>query len=246
MALRKLLIVDSSEEFCQALEQALTGLFSVRCCYDGSAALDLLRSEPFEVLVLNLMLPGKDGIYLLEQAVSEGISPKVLALTPFLTNYILDSVENLNVGYVMLKPCEIPAVVRRVCGLTRPIRAALPTRDMYAYLSQLLASFPMKSHLLGFKLLRAAILLSVQNPNMTATKELYPAAAALCQRPGCNVERNIRTALDDSWKNPNREVWLQYFPPSDSRPEGTAFISRIAEDLRLKQSQGLLDPYHFE
>lgn len=243
MELRKLLIADSSEEFCRALEQALTGLFHVRCCHDGNIALDLLRRERFEVLVLNLMLPGLDGITILERIASEGICPKVLAQTPLLNDYILQSAEVLEVGYLMRKPCEIQATVARICDLNRPIRSALPTRDMRAYLSELLLTFPMPSHLLGYQLLRECILLKVRHPDMSATKELYPTAAALCGRKGCNVERNIRTVLDKAWANPNPQVWQKYFPPSEKRPDSMAFISRIADDLRLKQSQGLLDPY---
>ena len=243
MALPKLLIADPSDAFCQALEQALADRFQVYTCQDGKQTLSFLRETPCEILVLNLLLPEDDGITLLEKLAAENISPKVLAITSLWSDYIQTSVENLNVCYAMRKPFPISSLVRRVCDLDRPLLPPLPTRDMYVYLSEVLSSFPMKPKLLGYKLLRAAILISVQNPNLTATKELYPAAAAFCGRKDCNVERNMRTALDTAWANPNREVWLRYFPPSDRRPESSDFISRLAQDLRLKQSQGLLDPY---
>lgn len=243
MERRKLLIADNSEEFCQALAEALQDRFQIRCCHDGKRAETLLLTETFDVLVLNLMLPEQDGLTLLERLLPKGTCPKVLALTSLQTDYILQSVENLGIAYLMMKPCEIRAIARRVRDLDQPIHPALHTRDMYAYLSQLLASFPMKTRLLGYKLLRVCILLKVNHPNMAATKELYPEAAKSCGCKGCSVERNIRTALDNSWNSPNHQLWHQYFPNATERPESTEFISRLSDDLRQKQAQGLLDPY---
>lgn len=245
MALPRLLIADHSEEFCTALAEALSDRYDIQVCHDGETALSLFRESPFDTLVINLMLPQMDGLSVVETLRLEKISAKVLALTPIWMHYIQESVERLNIGYVMMKPCKISAIVSRLTDLDQSRFTSLPTRDMYAYLSQVLISFPMKPTLLGFKLLRAAILLSVQNPDLSATKELYPTAAKLCGKKGCNVERNLRTALDGAWKAENHTLWLQYFPPSDHRPEPSDFIARLAQDLRLKQSQCLLDPYDF-
>lgn len=245
MSKPRLLIADHSEEFCAALAHALADRYEIHLCHDGESALSLFREIPFDILVINLMLPQMDGLSVVETLRRENFSPKVLALTPFWMHYIQESVERLSIGYVMMKPCKISAVVSRLTDLDQPRHPSLPTRDMYAYLSQVLISFPMKPTWLGFKLLRAAILLSVQNPNMSATKELYPAAAKLCGKKGCNVERNLRTALDGAWKAEDHRVWLQYFPPSDKRPEPSDFIARMAQDLTLKQTQDLLDSYDF-
>lgn len=244
MSLPKLLIADSSEDFCRELTKGLEEHFQVLCCHDGKTALEILRQDPFDFLVLNLMLPEYDGITMLEQLPAGCRPKKVLALTPFTMEYVSQSAEKLNIGYVIRKPCKLSNVVRRICDLHRqPTLPALPTRDMAAYLSELLISFPMNPRNLGYKLLRAAILISVQSPNLSATKELYPAAAAMCDRTGCNVERNLRSTLDKSWASPDHRLWQQYFPNATERPCSSEFIARIAGDLRLKQSQGLLDPY---
>lgn len=245
MALPRLLIADNSEEFCAALAEALSDRYAVSCCHDGETVLSLFRECPFDTLVINLMLPEEDGLSVVEKLRLENFSVKVLALTPFWMHYIQESVERLSIGYVIMKPCKVSTVVSRLIDLDQPRHTGLPTRDMYAYLSQVLIAFPMKPTWLGFKLLRAAILLSVRNPNMSATKELYPAAAKLCGKTDCNVERNLRTALDGAWASEDHTLWLQYFPPSDKRPEPSDFIARLAQDLRLKQSKGLLDPYDF-
>lgn len=245
MALPRLLIADHSQDFCDALSQALSDHYDVSTCHDGETARSLCRETPFDFLVISVMLPQIDGLTVVETLQEENIHPTVLALTSLSAYYIEETVERLHIGYVMMKPSQVSVIAKRLIDLDRTLQPSLSIRDMHAYLSEVLTSFPMKPAWLGFKLLRAAILLSVQNPNMSATKELYPAAAALCNAKGCNAERNMRTALDNAWKATDHSVWLQYFPPSEKRPEPSDFIARLAQDLRLKQTQGLLDPYDF-
>ena len=89
MDARKLLIADGNEEFRRALAAELQGAYHVRCCDDGKEALSLLRSFAPDVLVLDLMLPGLDGISLLQSAAASGLvpwcwSPPAFTMTMFL------------------------------------------------------------------------------------------------------------------------------------------------------------------
>lgn len=105
----KLLIADGNEEFRRALAAELQGAYHVRCCGDGKEALSLLRSFVPDVLVLDLMLPELDGISLLQSAASAGLCPMVLVTSRFYNDYILGALGELSVGYMMRKPCDIPA-----------------------------------------------------------------------------------------------------------------------------------------
>ena len=60
--LRKLLIADSSEIFTGALTAALGDRFDIHVCGDGPSALDALQQEQPDILILNLLLPYKDGL----------------------------------------------------------------------------------------------------------------------------------------------------------------------------------------
>ncbi len=66
--MRKLLIADCSEDYRTALANALTDHYHVLCCRTGTEALDILRRENPDILVLDLMLPELDGLTLLERA----------------------------------------------------------------------------------------------------------------------------------------------------------------------------------
>ena len=62
MEMQKVLIADGSEEFRQALADALRGIYHIRTSREGNEALALVMDYEPDILVLDLMLPGLDGL----------------------------------------------------------------------------------------------------------------------------------------------------------------------------------------
>ena len=244
MESRKLLVADGSEEFRTALAQVLQKNYHVRVCADGQETLSLLRSFRPDILILDLMMPGLDGISLLHAASAENICPVVLATCRFMTEYIADSIVKLGISYVMIKPCDLQAMADRIQDLTQRIHPAVISRpDPRAVVSNLLTSLGIPTSLRGYAYLREAILLMSRDPNQTITKELYPAVAALCHCNSQQAERSIRSAIKRGWELRDDRVWQQYFPPNAagtiSRPSNGQFICRLADSLTLNQESDL-------
>ena len=236
----KLLIADANEEFAQALAERLQGAYYVRRCQDGKQALALLRSFAPDVLVLDLMLPELDGISLLQAAAGEGLCLMVLAGSRFFNDYVHEAMEALNVGYLMRKPCDIGATVDRIADLSRHLRPPILTQpDPRTHVTNLLLSLGVATKLRGYSYLREAILLMAKKPDQSITKELYPAIAALCGCQRANVERSIRSAIENAWLRRDDQLWQLYFRPGPDgvipRPSNAAFISRLADALKLNQ-----------
>lgn len=232
MELRKLLIAEGNRTFALALSEALRGTYSLRLCHDGNAAMEALNTFRPDVLVLDLMLPGLDGISLLEAARNSGVTPTVLATSGFLSDYILDSAQKLGVGYLMLKPCDIPATVSRIGDLAERAQPSRPVApDPRTALSNILLDLGIPTRLRGYGYLREAILLMARAPGQSITKQLYPAVAALCGAESVAVERAIRSAIAAAWKNRDGRVWQRYFGGQESRPSNGEFICRMAEHL---------------
>lgn len=229
--MRKLLIADCSEDYRTALANALTEHYHVLCCRTGTEALDLLRRENPDILVLDLMLPELDGLTLLERACAEGIRPMVLAVTPILTGYVYGCAQRLGIEYLIRKPCDIDAIASRVMDLSQRLAAPRPKTDPAVSVSELLLSLGFSTKHNGFAYLREAVILVSKDPAQSVTKVLYPAVAHIfgCQKE--NVERSIRTALDSAWKRGDLQRWNRYFPDASYRPSNAVFISRIAEAL---------------
>jgi len=234
---RKLLIAEESEELRTALADLFRGSCLVRCCADGTAAQrELLEFRP-DVLVLDMMLPGYDGISLLQWSAEQGIRPMVLAITRFCSDYVAESAQRLGVGYLMLKPCSLSALAARVADLNQQIRTAPePPTDAGSRISSLLLTLGIPPKLRGFAYLKEAVALYREDPLQSVTKLLYPEVAKRCGCAPMHVERSIRSAIEAGWKRRDDRVWQLYFQPDRDgriqRPSNGDFISRLADSLR--------------
>ncbi len=225
----KLLIADDNEEFRLALMEQLQSEFRVFSCGNGRQALALLRQEQPELLVLDLMLPELDGLTVLELAVQEGICPKVLGVTPLISDYVLDSAQRLGVLYLIRPPCAMEAVAARVRDLAQ---ARSGVRNVDSLGKELLYSLGIGTTLDGCTYSLVCLSQLLENPNLTVTKDLYPAVARATGHSQENVERSIRHAIERGWEQGERSLWLQYFPNAKKRPSNSVFLTRMVEQLR--------------
>ena len=110
-------IADNAEEFCSNLTAALhqTDRFRVLdTASDGERAIALVSERQPDILVLDMMLAKKDGISVLKALAALERKPTVLATSGFITDYVASAAANLGVRYLMLKPCDMSALVERL------------------------------------------------------------------------------------------------------------------------------------
>lgn len=235
-----ILIADTSDDFIDVLSLELRHDYRILVSRDGNQAYRLLQEHHPDVLVLDLILPGMDGLTLLHKIRQEGICPMVLAGTRFLSDYVTDSVSALGVDYLMIKPCDIGAAVSRIRDLMRSRNSQdpAPTADPRISISNLLLQMGFSTKRRGYGILREAILIFSRDTSQSITKELYPAVVAQCGGTTIyQVEHSIRAAIKDAWQHRDNRLWQLYFPPDDTGvipcPTNTAFISRFAVPLSL-------------
>jgi two-component system response regulator RegX3 len=128
----RILIVEDEPAIAEAVEYALKAEgFEVDAVDDGNVALEQTRALPYDLLVLDLMLPGLSGVEVCRQLRNESPVP-ILMLTA--KDGEVDRVLGLEVGaddYVT-KPFSVPELVARVRALLR--RRELDTRGAIAKL----------------------------------------------------------------------------------------------------------------
>ena len=100
--------------------------FAVDQAADGLAGLDLARSAPHDVAVVDLMLPRLDGISMIEAMRREGIRTPVLILSA--RQSVDDRVKGLESGGddYLTKPFAFPELLARVNALIRRASGAAP------------------------------------------------------------------------------------------------------------------------
>src|SRR3989338_6651810 len=91
MASKKILLVED-EDFIRELytRQLLKAGFSVKSTIDGQAGLEMLKNEVFDLVLLDIMLPGMNGLQLLREFKTH--NPTSPMITILLTNLGQESV----------------------------------------------------------------------------------------------------------------------------------------------------------
>jgi two-component system response regulator MprA len=115
-----ILVVDDDAGLRRALRRVLVSHgFQVEVAGDGAEALSLLRARPFDAVVLDVMMPGSDGIEVCEQLRAEGDELPVLMLTA--RDAVRDRVAGLEAGAddYLVKPFANEELVARVRALLR-------------------------------------------------------------------------------------------------------------------------------
>ena len=135
----KIFIVEDEKPISDLLRMSLTKAgYECRCAYNGLEAADILESERFDLILLDVMLPGADGFELMEYI--RHLDMPVIFITA--KNMVEDRVRGLRMGAddYMVKPFEIiellarvETVLRRYSKLGRMIEVAglsIDTRSM--------------------------------------------------------------------------------------------------------------------
>lgn len=116
----KLLLIEDDASMQVALQRALSRRgFEVLSCTDGALALDQWTSAQPDAVVLDLSLPGMDGLQVLELARRQGLNTPVLILTARGT--VGDRVMGLNLGAddYLPKPFDLDELEARLRALGR-------------------------------------------------------------------------------------------------------------------------------
>ena len=125
MRAQRLLIAESNEDLRLLLSRELQAFHYVRCCGTGMEALQILRQEKPDMLILNMLLPELDGLTLLETIAAENIQPMVLALTSYRSDYLEDSAHRLGISCILLKPFSLETIVMRALDMKQHLKVLM-------------------------------------------------------------------------------------------------------------------------
>ena len=243
------MIADNTEEFCSSLVTALQrseGFRVVGTANDGEQAVRMILEKQPRILVLDLMLSKKDGLSVLKAISTMDRKPAVLATSGFITDYVASAAANLGVQYLMLKPCDMTALIERLEELRggQNARTVSPAQDgkpsIEAMVTSIIHEIGVPAHIKGYQYLREAIIIAVNDMDVinAITKVLYPQVAKAFQTTPSRVERAIRHAIEVAWDRGDLDTLQRFFGYTVSntkgKPTNSEFIALIADKLQLQ------------
>jgi len=116
----RILVIEDEPKVARALKQGLEGEhYDVAVATTGEEGFFRLNAETFDLIVLDLMLPGRDGLEILATTRRRGIQTPVLILTA--KDAVEDRVIGLDSGAddYLVKPFAFPELVARIRALLR-------------------------------------------------------------------------------------------------------------------------------
>lgn len=113
----RVLVVDDDVQMCTFMDEALRGLgFDVQCASDGALALEKVRALRPDVIISDLVMPGMDGLALLEAIMREAPSIKFVLISGQAS--VKAAVQAIDLGAVdfIVKPVDPDRLAALMCN----------------------------------------------------------------------------------------------------------------------------------
>lgn len=243
---RKLvLLADAGEEFRTLMREEIekTGEFTVETARDGNEVLKKVEEKAPDLLVMDVMLAGLDGISVLRQLQKKDDLPMTILTSGFVSDRMLAEASELRAAYFLPKPFETETLLDKMRGLfLQAPKEAAPT--LKTMVTSVIHEIGVPAHIKGYQYLREAIMITVRDMDVinAVTKILYPEVAKRYATTPSRVERAIRHAIEVAWDRGDLETLQKYFGYTVSnakgKPTNSEFIAMIADRLTLEQKNG--------
>ena len=123
----KILVADDETEIARALKEVLErNKYTADAVYNGSDAFAYAAAGNYDCIILDIMMPGMDGLSVVRRLRGSGIGTPVLLLTAL--SGLNDRIEGLDVGAddYLAKPFAMPELLARVRALLRRSESYTP------------------------------------------------------------------------------------------------------------------------
>ena len=244
----KVLVIDDNVELVSMIKKYFSDHKNINVCleaYDGYEGLELIKEHQsdYDLVVLDLVMPKKDGLDVLEEMRKLNINKKVIVITSYNTEEMIRRTSNYGIDYFMLKPFEMSDLEKRIFKCFDNNSGKIIDvyhNNLQLSVTKILHELGVPSHIKGYQYIREGIMLIYDRPEFIGgiTKELYPDIARTYTTTVSRVERAIRHAIEVSWNRGNWDLMEDLFGHSvdidKAKPTNSEFIVTIADKLRME------------
>jgi two-component system response regulator (stage 0 sporulation protein A) len=245
----KVLMIDDNVNLVEMVKEYFKENNEIQISYvanDGLEGIKLIEEEKdnFDVVLLDLIMPKKDGFYVLEQLKQKQLELNIIVETSYNSQDAIRQVSEYDVNYFILKPFELTDLENRIIEICKGKEKQgkqinIKQNNLQISITKILHELGIPSHIKGYQYIREGIGIIYDRPETIGgiTKELYPELANKFDTTVSRVERAIRHAIEVSWNRGDWDLMEEIFGHSvdidKAKPTNSEFIVTIADKLRL-------------
>ncbi len=248
----RVLMVDDNENLVKMVKEYFKNDEQISInlvAYDGLDGIKIIeeKQDEYDVILLDLIMPKKDGMYVLEEMKNRDINKNVIVQTSYNSQDVIRKVSEYNVNYFILKPFELSDLQKRILDIYKTNEQSknidLYHNNLQISITKVLHELGIPSHIKGYQYIREAIGIIYERPETIGgiTKELYPELAEKFDTTVSRVERAIRHAIEVSWNRGSWDLMEEIFGHSvdidKAKPTNSEFIVTIADKLKLESNK---------
>jgi two-component system response regulator (stage 0 sporulation protein A) len=216
--------------------------------YDGDTGYQKIKENQidYDIILLDLILPKKDGIYILDKMKENNINKRVIIFTSFGKESIINKICEYDVDYFVLKPFDIKELENIVLKVYKNQKKFIAYNNKAEIIIiDILHNLGMPSHLKGYRYIKDAVLLIYKQDaiNYSFMQKIYPKVAFNFETTVSCVERSIRHAIEISFVRGNIDFIEELFGYSISiektKPTNSEFITTVCDKIKSE----ILKPY---
>lgn len=249
----RLLMIDDNVSLIEMVEEYFKGHNKIEVsltAHDGAEGIQVIeeKKDLYDLIILDLIMPNKDGMYVLEEMKNRGIDKKVIVATSYNASDIIRKVSEYGVSYFILKPFDLADLEKRILEAGSVSNSSSKNIDfgynnLQISITKILHELGIPSHIKGYQYIREGIGIIYERPETIGgiTKELYPELATKFDTTVSRVELAIRHAIEVSWNRGSWDLMEEIFGHSvdidKAKPTNSEFIVTIADKLKLEASK---------
>lgn len=243
-----ILMIDDNESLITMVKEYFKDNNDINICleaHNGEEGIEIIEKnqEKIDLIILDLIMPKQDGIYVLSEMKKRGINKKVIVATSYNAAEVIREVSEYGVNYYILKPFDLENLKSRIYDITSKKETNQNINffnsNLQVSITKMLHELGIPSHIKGYQYIREAVGIIFDKPEVIGgiTKELYPELAKKYNTTVSRVERAIRHAIEVSWNRGNLDFMEEIFGYSvdidKAKPTNSEFMVTIADKLRL-------------
>lgn len=237
-------LVNMVKEYFCSNSSEVSIVLSASDGLEGMKMIEKCKDE-YDLILLDLIMPNRDGMYVLKEMESKGIEKDVIVLTSYNDPKIIREVSESLASYFILKPFDLADLeykIKNVIGNEEKKKESIDLKygNLQLSITKILHELGIPSHIKGYQYIREGIGIVYNRPETVGgiTKELYPELAQKFDTTVSRVERAIRHAIEVSWNRGSWDLMEEIFGHSvdidRAKPTNSEFIVTIADKLKLE------------